>query len=209
MMRRGNCSTSRATRSRQSLEITRTSPTGSMWRAGLLGWGLCGCRRLLCVMAVAARRTRDRCAHPLYGEPPTRLTRPSDADRGGSVGCSCRHDTRKVALYDLGQAGYRCCAELPCGESGFKRSSYWPGSGLGTSCAVAGMAGMARADASLQVSLGNIFVRRLRNPVGGHFGADCDASAFRGLRGAHHFGDSNSVVCQRSGCPVSRTTITL
>jgi hypothetical protein len=68
---------------------------------------------------------------------------------------------------------------------------------------------MAKPDASLQVSLGNIFVRRLRNPVDGHFGADCESQCFRGLRGAHHFGDSNGVVCQRSGCPVSRTTITL
>jgi hypothetical protein len=33
---------------------------------------------------------------------------------------------------------------------------------------------MAKPDASLQVSLGKILVRLLRNPVGGHFGADCE-----------------------------------
>jgi hypothetical protein len=43
------------------------------------------------------------------------------------------------------------------------------------------MAGMAKADASLQVSLGNIFVRRLRNPVDGHFGADCESQCFSRL----------------------------
>ena len=48
------------------------------------------------------------------------------------------------------------------------------------------MAGMAKPGASLQVSFGNIFVRRLRNPVDGHFGADCESQCFRGLRGAHH-----------------------
>ena len=54
----------------------------------------------------------------------------------GSVGCSCRHETRKLASYDAGHAGYRCCAGLPCGKSGCKRSSYWPRSGLGISSTV-------------------------------------------------------------------------
>jgi hypothetical protein len=52
------------------------------------------------------------------------------------------------------------------------------------------MAGMAKAD-SLQVSLGNIFVRRLRNPVGGHFGADCERQCFSQLAmlvSTHHAG---------------------
>jgi hypothetical protein len=53
------------------------------------------------------------------------------------------------------------------------------------------MAGMAKADASLQVSLGNIFVRRPRNPIGGHFGADCDRQCFSRLAmpvSTHHAG---------------------
>jgi hypothetical protein len=53
------------------------------------------------------------------------------------------------------------------------------------------MAGMAKADASLQVSLANIFVRRLRNPIGGHFGADCERQCFSRLAmpvSTHHPG---------------------
>lgn len=64
----------------------------------------------------------------------------------GSTGCNCRHETRRLASYDAGQAEYRSCAELLCGNSGFSISSYWPRNGLGISCAVGGMAGLTIAD---------------------------------------------------------------
>lgn len=63
----------------------------------------------------------------------------------GSTGCNCRHETRRLASYDAGQEEYRCCAELPCGKSGFS-ISYRPRSGFGISCALGGMAGLTIAD---------------------------------------------------------------
>ena len=109
---------------------------------------------------------------------------------------------RLVAVAATTHASWHHTTWASQGKNGFKRSPYWARSGLVFPARQPVWPEWPRLTTVCRCR-GAIFVCRLRNPVGGHFGADCERQCLSRLEGCSSLWRR----MPRCECRVSRTTI--